>query len=62
MYRIVETTDGRFVGREIDVALSTKSIFLDDFEFEIVELSCSGGKVKLTSSNYIVKAVEVENV
>lgn len=61
IYKIIQTTDGKFSGRhiEIEVVKIGIKLELDDFVFEIDKITQNKDILKLFSYNYIIIIKEV---
>ncbi len=57
MYRIIESTDNRFIGNEIDI--SKQHIELGDFVFNIVDRLYIGDIVIVSNANYVLILKEI---
>lgn len=57
MYRIIESTDNRFIGNEIDI--SKQHIELGDFVFNIVDRLYIGDIVMVSNANYVLILKEI---
>lgn len=60
MYKIIETTDGNFIGRLID--FNQQIIVLDDYEFKIKSVKYDDDIVVLSNDNYIIKIKQESEV
>lgn len=57
MMQIVNTTDGRFIGRQFD---PSQPMVFDGFSFAPDKvLAQPGGLVRLSNSNYVIDAKEI---
>jgi hypothetical protein len=54
MYKISETTDGKFVGTVVESIELGKSIVLGDFIFEIDSVKIMGNIIILSNANYVI--------
>lgn len=61
MYRIIETTDGKFKGRlvNMEAVLPGASIQLGSFSMKITKLTQTGDFVTFSNPNYVITAQEV---
>ena len=57
MYRIIESTDNRFIGNEI--VISKQHIELGDFVFNIVDRLYIGDIVIVSNANYVLILKEI---
>ena len=57
MYRIIESTDNRFIGYVIDI--SKQHIELGDFVFSIVDRLYIGDIVIVSNANYVLILKEI---
>ena len=61
MYKIINTTDKKFIGREIK--FDTQKIMLGDFIFIIEKIQyLQTGEIELSNPNYIIKIKQVNNL
>lgn len=58
MYKIVNTTDGKFVGREFEYEISkTENLIFGDYRISIEKLLIlKDGKIRLINSSYVIDA------
>lgn len=60
MHKIINTTDGKYVGREIDI--NTQEIRLDsDFIFKIEKITYNKDSIQLSNNNYVVDVVLINS-
>ena len=57
MIQIIATTDGRFIGKIIDI---NESIILDGFIFVPDKIQNVDGLYRLSNSGYVIDAKEIE--
>lgn len=57
MIQIIATTDGRFIGKIIDI---NESIILDGFIFVPDKIQNVDGLYRLSNSSYVIDAKEIE--
>lgn len=62
MYKIINTTDGKFIGREFEYdVVTTTSISLNDYFMSIEKIIPMGGnRIRVANSSYIIDAEQVE--
>ena len=53
MYKIIKTTDNRFIGKEVNMDKSR--IYFDDFIFDILKVTYKEGTIELSNFDYVIE-------